>query len=290
MNRPTLYPLYKETEIPNSKASRSYQEQSTSCPDGDIHVRQVTVPTLEVFRPEGRNTHMAVIICPGGGYCLLSYINEGVAVAKMLSSWGITAIVLKYRLPSDLIMPDKKLGPLQDAQKAIEWTRQQAATLDIDPDKVGIMGFSAGGHLAACASTLFERPVINSERLVSLRPDFSLLIYPVISMQSRLSHEGCLRALLGDQPKQADIERFSGELQVTAQTPPTFLALSGDDLNVAPANSLRYYEALHKKGVSAELHIYQKGGHGYGLKGARGGGGWPACLKRWLQVTGLIAL
>jgi acetyl esterase/lipase len=225
----------------------------------------------------------AIIICPGGGYGILAASHEGSDVAKLFTQWGITAFVLKYRLPDDSIMIDKTIGPLQDAQRAIQLVRENAAKWNIDPNKIGIMGFSAGGHLAATASTHFNKAVIDNPGNISLRPDFSILAYPVISFTDSLAHIGSRNNLIGKNPSREKIKEFSNELQVTAQTPPAFLVHASDDNGVKPANSISYYEALLKNNVSAELHLYQKGGHGFGLNNKTTNDKWTERLKNWLQ-------
>lgn len=277
-----IIPLYKQ--IPNSKVDNSYVESQETGKDGTIRVARVKTPTLTVYKPDPQNNaHTAVIICPGGGYSILAINKEGTDVAQAMAAWGITAFVLKYRLPSDQIMDDKSIGPLQDAQKAIQMVRAEASKWDIDPAKIGIMGFSAGGHLAATASTHYNRAVIDNPENVSLRPDFSILGYPVISMEPALTHKGSRDNLLGSHPDSATAKAFSNELQVTEQTPPTFLVLASDDNGVRPANSLRYYEALLAHKVPASLQIYQNGGHGFGMGDPKSGDQWMNRLQQWLQ-------
>lgn len=275
-------PLYQH--VPNSKSDASYRERADTGADGIIRIGQVTEPTMTVYHPAaGVNVHTAVVICPGGGYKYLAYNWEGTSVAQMLVKWGITAIVLKYRLPSDVIMKDKTIGPLQDAQRAIQLARIHSKDWNIDSGKIGIMGFSAGGHVAATASTHFARSVIDNSEHISLRPDFSILCYPVISMQPAFTHTGSYKNLLGDNADTALINSFSNELQITSQTPRAFLVLAQDDNGVKPANSIMYYEALSRNHIPAEIHIYQNGGHGFGLAFDRVGDNWMNRLKQWLH-------
>jgi acetyl esterase/lipase len=276
----TVIPLYKT--VPNSKPAVDYKEKADTGKDEIIRISKVSVPEITVFRPaksSGKNA--AVIICPGGGYAILAYNLEGTTVAHILNDWGVTAIVLKYRLPSDEIMKDKTIGPIQDAQRAIQYVRENAKELNIDPQKIGIMGFSAGGHLASTASTHFNKDYIDNPNHTSLRPDFSILGYPVISMDG-LAHSGSRDNLLGKNPSKEMITNFSNELQVTKDTPPTFLVLAGDDNGVNPENSIKYYEALLKNHVPAELHVYQNGGHGFGTRILEKNNNWMDVLRVWM--------
>lgn len=275
-------PLYNK--VPDSRQNAAYKEKSDTAKDGIIRIGKITNPDITIYHPaENINQHTAIIICPGGGYMYLAYNWEGTSVAEMLVKWGITAIVLKYRLPSDVIMTDKTIGPLQDAQRAIQIVREHANAWNVDENQIGIMGFSAGGHLAATASTHFDKAVIDNPKNISLRPDFSILGYPVISMQPALTHTGSYKNLLGNNADTAVINSFSNELQVTPKTPRTFLVLAQDDKGVKPENSIMYYEALCRNHVPAEIHIYQNGGHGFGLAFDRVGDNWMERLKQWLQ-------
>lgn len=283
----TTIPLYKE--VPNSKPAANYKEKADTGSDGVIRISKVSVPEITIFQPEkntGRNT--AVIICPGGGYSILAYNLEGTTFAKIFNSWGVTAIVLKYRLPSDEIMKDKSVGPIEDAQRAIQYVRENASQLNIDPQKIGIMGFSAGGNLAATASTHFDKDYISNPNHISLRPDFSILAYPVISMMNSLTHKGSQENLLGKNPSGNLMKNFSNELHVTEYTPPTFLVLAGDDKTVNPENSIKYYEALLKNHVPAEMHIYQNGGHGFGTHLLEKKDIWMDVLKIWMEHNDFI--
>lgn len=206
----------------------------------------------------------------------------------MLNSWGVTGIVLKYRFPSDEIMKDKSVGPIEDAQRALQYVRENAIQLNIDPGKIGIMGFSAGGHLASTASTHFDKEYISNPNHISLRPDFSILGYPVISMIDSLTHHGSRDNLLGKKPSPEAIKNFSNELQVTKNTPPTFLVVAGDDKGVNPENSIKYYEALLKNHVPAEMHIYQNGGHGFGTHILEKNENWMDVLRIWMAHNGFI--
>ncbi len=281
----TIIPLYKE--VPNSKPDSNYKEKADTGKDGVIRISKVSIPEIAIFKaPNPRKKSAAVVICPGGGYSILAYNLEGTEVAKILNSWGITAIVLKYRLPDDAIMKNKSIGPLQDAQRALQYVRAHADELNINPEKVGIMGFSAGGHLASTASTHFEKSYIENPKNISLRPDFSILGYPVISMTDSLAHMGSRENLLGKNPSKELIKEFSNELQVTKNTPPTFLVLADDDNGVNPENSIKYYEALLKSHVPVEMHIFQNGGHGFGTHLLDGKDNWMDLLKVWMEHNG----
>ncbi len=283
----TIIPLYKE--VPNSKRDLNYKEKADTGKDNVIRISKVSIPEIAIFRPANSNKkNTAVIICPGGGYSILAYNLEGTEVAKILNSWGVTAVVLKYRLPDDAIMKDKSIGPLQDVQRALQYVREHADELNINPQKVGIMGFSAGGHLASTASTHFEKPYIDNPKNISLRPDFSVLGYPVISFTDSLAHMGSRQNLIGKNPSEALIKEFSNELHVTKNTPLTFLVLAGDDHGVNPENSIKYYEALLKNKVPAEMHIFQNGGHGFGTRLLEGKDNWMELLKVWMEHNRLL--
>jgi acetyl esterase/lipase len=252
-------PLYKGA-IPNSK---DVPNEEVKRP-GDI-VSNVSQPTLSVFLPPKEKANgTAVIICPGGGYGVLVIKREGYDVAKAFTDRGITAFVLKYRLPSEKTMTDKSIGPLQDAQQAIKTVRERAAEWQIDPQKIGIMGFSAGGHLASTVGTHYEKALIENPAQVTLRPNFMILVYPVISMGEKMGHAGSRANLLGQAASADQIALYSNETHVTPTTPPTFLTHAGDDKVVPVSNSLVFYEALQQKGVLTDLHVYAQGGHGYG--------------------------
>lgn len=274
-------------KIPDEIKSADYKENA-AIKDGNVQSTSlVTIPTLTAFFPKAAKPNQtAVIILPGGGYAHLAIDKEGTKVAEWFNSIGITAFVLKYRLPSDLIMKNKNVGPLQDAQEAVRYVRQNAAKWNIDPNKIGIMGFSAGGHLAATLSTHYDDKVYESSFKVSARPDFSLLIYPVISMQNDITHKGSQTNLLGNNPSQALIDSYSNEKKVTAQTPPAFLIHATDDDVVLPENSINYYLALKKNAVTAELHLYEKGGHGFGLGVKDTSKFWTRDCEEWLKANG----
>jgi len=271
--------------IPNSQKS---DEKEVHDSNGILWITKVQDPDITVYLPSKQQaTGQAVVICPGGGYEGLAYDWEGTDIAKWLNSKGIAGIVVKYRLPSSKSVKVSYKAPLQDAQRAMKLVRFHAKEWNIDPGKVGIMGFSAGGHLAANLTThfdhedSFEKDPIDS---LSARPDFTVLIYPVITMKKGITHQGSKNSLLGENPSEALVKEFSNELHVQPNTPPTFMVHATDDDVVPVENSLLFYKALKEKNISAELHIYPKGGHGFSL--ALGKGylqSWTDRLYDWLQ-------
>lgn len=277
LNAQEIIPLY-DGNIPNSKPSDIKES-------GEGMYRNVTNPTLEYFKPNLEKANgMAIILVPGGGYSVVVYQGEGVGNAKALTEQGIAVFILKYRLPNDAIMIDKKIGPLQDAQQAIKLVRENAEKWDIDTSKIGIMGFSAGGHLAASAATHFETSYIDNPKNTSLRPDFQILVYPVISMTDSLTHGGSRDALLGKNPTKEDIQLFSNEQQVKANTPPAYLTHTADDTTVDVDNSIAYFQSLRHNKVDAEMHIYPKGGHGFIFRHQ----GWMDPLFSWMKRNNWI--
>ena len=276
-------PLYREA-IPNATPYAMKEVKMEK--DGLlVGYRSISQPTLNIYLPDsGNNTGVAVVICPGGGYGMESFRLEGTIIAEAFLRKGVAAFILKYRLPSDSIMKDKSIGPLQDAQQAIKTVRERAKEWNIDPGKIGIMGFSAGGHLASTAGTHFEKSYIPNENRTSLRPNFMILIYPVISMSDELTHGGSRRNLLGANPSAEQIKLFSNELQVNEKTPPTWLTHTGDDTVVPVDNSIRFYQALVRNKVSAEMHLYPSGNHGFVLKLPVDE--WMKPLFEWLNKSG----
>jgi acetyl esterase/lipase len=273
LNAQEIINLYPD-KIPNSKVA-DVKESSTSG-----MFRGVTAPTLEVYLPEKENASgSAVVICPGGGYSVVVYQGEGISTAKEFAKNGVAAFVLKYRLPDDSTMVDKKIGPLQDAQQAIKVVRENAVKWGIDPHKIGIMGFSAGGHLASTEATHFKEALIENNSNTSLRPDFQILIYPVISMQDTLTHGDSRTKLLGTNPTKENIDKFSNELQVDETTPTAYITHAADDKLVDVDNSIRYFEKVRHSNVPVEMHIYPKGGHGFIFRHQ----GWMEPLFQWMK-------
>jgi acetyl esterase/lipase len=249
--------------IPNSKSVPDKEEKIFN-KLVDTVVTNISIPKLIVFLPpEERSTGTAVIIVPGGGYHALLIYREGRRIAEAFNRVGVAAFVLKYRLPNDRIMLDKSIGPLQDAQEAIKIVRQRASEWNINTHSIGIMGFSAGGHLAATVGTHFDHAFIENKKNISLRPDFMLLINPVISFTDSIGHLGSRNNLLGLSPSEIKIKFYSNELQVNNRTPSTFLVHTTTDSVVSPKNSLFFFKALQRNGVPVELHLYGKGEHGF---------------------------
>ena len=269
--------------IPGAIENISYKEELILDKNGTPNaIRKVTDPTLKLFLVDNNNSNnTAVVICPGGGYSGLAHDKEGDKIAIWLNSIGISAFVLKYRLPSDIIMSDKTVGPLQDVQEAIRTLRRNAKEWHLDENKIGIIGFSAGGHLASTASTHYNDKVYESDK-TSARPDFSMLIYPVISMEDGITHNGSKVNLLGKNPSETLIKKYSNEKQVTADTPPTILIHATDDGGVPVENSINYYLKLKEYKVPAEMHLYENGGHGFGLGRFGTHLNWPKACENWL--------
>ena len=278
-----------EGAIPSSKNTQDKQKTVLN-KDNYVFTTEISTPTIARFDPpENLKNGTAIIICPGGGYWGTADKQEGTDVAKLLNSWGVTAFVLRYRMPDSATMIDPKVGPLQDAQQAIRWVRRNAKKWNLKENCIGIMGFSAGGHLAATASTHFMTQATPSVLdTISARPDFSMLIYPVISFKSELTHAGSRDKLLGTNASLENIKTFSNEEQVTDKTPPAFLVHSADDKIVPVENSLEYYKSCLKNKVSAEMHLYPKGGHGYGMNIPNTNDKWMERLRNWLESLNFL--
>ncbi len=274
-------PLYSNG-IPNSKSTPgSYIEKTDQ-----QFITLVSVPAITPYLPEkGKANGTAIIIFPGGGYSGQASEHEGKAIALAFNKIGVAAFILKYRLPSDLIMVDKTIGPLQDAQQAILTVRKRAAEWGLMPDKIGIIGFSAGGHLASTLGTHFDKVLIDNKENISVRPDFMMLIYPVITFGT-FAHVGSRENLIGKNPPPEQLTFFSSEKQVSANTPPTFLVHAQDDDAVPVQNSLLFYDALLNVKVKTEMHLFQEGGHGFGLNNPKSKGKWFDWAKNWLYENG----
>jgi len=281
-------PLWAAGKVPNyQKTDEVEKSESTDI----VRISKVQSPEIAVFLPAKKNsTGQAIIICPGGGYAYLAYNWEGTDVAKLLNAKGITAIVLKYRLPNSKSNITPNLSPLMDAKRAMRMVRANADKWGVKKNNIGIMGFSAGGHLASTLATHFEDGDRNSKDSIeqqSSRPDFAVLVYPVISMDKKITHMGSHNNLIGENADAALSNLYSNELQVTKQTPPTFLLHATDDKAVPVENSLRFYQSLKDNGVPVEMHIFLTGGHGFGLALGKGAlETWTDLLIMWMRGLG----
>jgi len=281
-------PLYTD-KIPNSRPAPN-QEYTDTAQEGFIVIHKVSIPTLSIFLPaKEKATRSAVIIYPGGGYAIVAGGHEGYDVAKRFNEMGVAAFVVKYRIPDTSTMISKETGPLQDAQRAIQFVRENAREWGIDPHRIGIAGFSAGGHLAATAGTHFEKDYISNPRHTSLRPDFMILVYPVISFTDSIGHIGSRDNLIGVNPTDAKIREYSNELKVTKKTPPSFLVHAKDDDEVNLKNSLMFAKALAKNGVKSQVYLYEKGGHGFGLNNPTSDIKWMDKLESWMKTNGWLS-
>jgi acetyl esterase/lipase len=252
--------LWPSGNIPNYKKTDEVEKRDTT---GIVRISLVQQPGIEVYLPSKQSANgQAIVICPGGGYGILAYDWEGTDIAKWLNSKGIAAIVLKYRLPNSKSNVVPQLSPLLDAQRALRTVRANAQKWNIKKNQIGIMGFSAGGHLASTAGTHFDNGDANAadsvDRLTS-RPDFMILMYPVISMSKTYMHQGSRNNLIGANPDSALAKYYSNDLQVTKETPPTFIVHATDDAGVPVENSLSFYQALKTNKVAAEMHIIHMG-------------------------------
>jgi acetyl esterase/lipase len=271
-----IFNLYPGT-IPNSK--------QTNIIDSGLNLTQGLIrrslnPTLQVFLPEkDMATGTAVVIIPGGSYTVIVYQGEGINTAKELAKNGITAFVLKYRLPNDSFVIDRKIGTLQDAQQAIKMVRENASKWRIDPKHIGIMGFSAGGHIASTEATHYKNALIENKNNTSLRPDFQILVYPVISMQDSLTHQDSRNHLLGKNLSKELKDEYSNEMKVEEDSPPAYITHAGDDKTVDVDNSIAYYESLRHHKVPVEMHLYPKGGHGFVFRMKD----WMDPLIKWIK-------
>lgn len=252
-------------------------------------IRNTSHPTLTLVRPAvDRANGAAVIVAPGGGYVRQSVEREGMQYAGWLATLGVTAFVLNYRM-QEYGHP----APLQDVLRAMRLLRARAAHWGIDPQRIGVMGSSAGGHLAACAGTLFDHPAGRTGAAldeVDARPDFLMLLYPVIAMEGPAAHMGSRRALLGGKPSAGLVQLMSVERQVTPRTPPTLLVHTQADGSVPVENSILFYQALTKAGVPAEMYLFEQGAHGMGMRDGLGNAShWPRRAEEWLRARGLLA-
>lgn len=276
-------PLYKK-KIPNFIEAPNNEAEAVT--GGILRISKVSVPGYRFFSA-GDVDAPCVIICPGGGYSILAAQHEGTDLAAFFNSIGVHALVLKYRIPSSDNQIDKKYAPLQDAQQAIYLVRKNAKSWHIDATKVGIMGFSAGGHLASSLAVHYNDPKIKISKKISIRPDFQILGYPVLSF-GKFAHKGSRNNLLGSDTTEQFIQYFSGELQVNAETPKAFIVHAKDDKAVPIENSYQYLDALKRFGIEGELYEFEKGGHGFGMNNKTSNVKWTDHLKIWMQKQGII--
>jgi len=280
-------PLYPNG-IPNSKPTPASYVENNDQSNNDQWVTKVSVPTLTPFMPaQGTANGAAIVIFPGGGYGGLSMDKEGYKIAQAFNKFGVTAFVVKYRLPSDDIMVDKTIGPLQDAQQAVLMVRKNAGQWGIKPNKIGIIGFSAGGHLASTEGTHFDKVLVDDKDNISVRPDFMVLLYPVITF-GPMAHVGSRENLIGKNPSADLLNLYSNEKQITANTPPTLLIHAGDDDAVPVQNSIMFYDNLLAVKVKAEMHLFQEGGHGFGLNNPKSKDKWIDWCRNWLDENGFL--
>ena len=277
-------PLYKSTPnqivVPNEEREDPFE--------GIIIVSKVTEPAYQYFRVKEDNIKRpCVIIYPGGAYFILASGHEGVEVAKFFNSIGVNAMVVKYRIPNDNAQVDKSIAPLQDAQQAMLLARSNAATWGIDANKIGILGFSAGGHLAASLSSHYADVKIDNPLNISLRPNFQILIYPVITMKD-FGHIGSKENLIGKNPTDAQVQYYSNELNVNDQTPPAFIVHAKNDDAVPVQNAYEYDKALKANKVASSLYLFEKGGHGFGMKNPTSTIQWTTPLTQWLREIKIL--
>lgn len=256
---------------------------------GAVGEEEADKPSITIYLPPpDKATGAAIVVCPGGGYGALAMDHEGKQVAAWLNANGIAAFVLRYRIAPRYKHP----APIEDAQRAIRTVRARAAEWEVDPGRIGILGFSAGGHLSSTAATHFDKGDQDAADPIdraSCRPDFAVLVYPVISFTTEYTHRGSLSNLLGSDPDEKLVESLSNEKRVTAETPPTFLVHTNEDSSVPPENSVLFYLALRKVKVPAEMHIYEKGRHGLGLGPNDSAlATWPQHCITWLRGRGMI--
>src|SRR3954463_445096 len=269
------FPLYGEGAIPNSKPG---PDEESGADKGFI--RKVSRPQIQVYLPAKVKANGAsVLVFPGGSYAGLTFDFEGTQQAQFFVEHGIAAFVVKYRIPSDQTMVNKSIGPLQDAQQAMRFVRLHANEWNLDPSRVGAVGFSAGGHLATTLATHFNQAYVDNPDRVNLRPDFLVAVYPVISMDQNITHMDSRKSLLGTDPSAEQVRLFSNELQVTNETPPTLLLHATDDQLVDVDNSIAFYEALRHAGVPVEMHLLEKGQHGFFLTSRDR---WQSTIMDWI--------
>jgi len=275
------FALYGDGAIPNSRPG---PDTETGADKGWI--QNVSRPAIQVYLPaKVKATGASVLIIPGGAYAGLTFDYEGVQQAQYFVDHGIAAFVLKYRLPSDATMLDKSIGPLQDAQQGLRFIRLHGREWNLDTARVGVVGYSAGGHVAATLATHFQKSYVPNAEQISLRPDFLVLVYPVISMDAKITHMGSRTALLGPSPSDALVKEFSNELHVTGETPPTLILHAADDQLVDIDNSIVFFEALRRAGVPVEARFFEKGQHGLFLLPRDT---WQGAIMEWIASNGWL--
>lgn len=285
VNAQEFIKLWPENKMPNSKGLALKDSIAKE------RIYQVGTPGMYAFYPSAQeNKGAAVVICPGGGYERLAYVISGLQLAKWFNTMGISAFVLNYRLPNSPDLKERQLGPLQDAQRAVRVIRANAAKWGINPDKIGIMGSSAGGHLAATLGTYPEdvAAIDDDYDKISFRPNFMILVSPVINLGT-YAHTGSKNNLLGDKPSKKLVDKFSTELQVSRATPPAFLVHAANDNAVSPHNSVLFYQALLNHKIPASLHIFPQGGHAIALRNNPGSTHfWTSLCEEWLNEMGFV--
>ena len=275
-------PLYGDAAIPNSKPGPD--EESSA--DGSW-IKKVSRPLIQIYLPaKSRATGAGIVVIPGGGYAGLTFDFEGIQQARFFVDHGIAAFVVKYRIPNDATMIDKSLGPLQDAQQAMRFVRLHAAEWNVDPARIGAIGFSAGGHLASTLATHVDKAYVDNPERIDLRPSFLVLVYPVISMDAKITHMGSREGLLGKSPSDQQVRFFSSELQVTKDTPPTLILHAADDRLVDVDNSILFFQALRHAGVPVEARLFPKGEHGFFLIPRDR---WQSPIMDWLTTNGWLS-
>lgn len=283
-------PLYPEG-IP----CKLHEDLETLYDETAKKIKKVGVPEIWYYPASGKTSAKlsAILIVPGGGYTTLAFDHEGIKVAQWLNQLGISAFVLMYRTPYWESSSCKKEIPLSDAKQAMRIIRHRASEWNINQNNIGVMGFSAGGHLAATLSTQFDLGNTATENQFdkfSSRPNFSILVYPVISMLNGLTHMSSRKSLLGDNPTKEELNFYSNELQVKSNTPPTLLIHAKDDSVVVPENSIQYHKALQKNKIPTTLHLMEVGGHGFGIKNAHAPtNSWLKITEEWLQEQKFLA-
>ena len=278
-------PLY-ENKVPNSKPHPD-EESSEITKDGILIVHNISRPTLTIYKPKAPNG-TSIILCPGGGYWIEAAGHEGSDVAKKLNEMHITVFLLKYRIPDSATMVNREIGAFQDAQRAILLVRENAGKWKINQHKIGIMGFSAGGHLASTVGTHFNKSYIDNPKRISLRPDFMILIYPVISFTDSIGHIGSREQIIGKNPTQNKIEEYSNELHITDKTPPVFLVHAKDDDVVNVKNSIYFANKLQEHRIPHQLYLFEKGGHGFGMINKTSDVKWMDELEKWMKANLII--